>query len=76
MYREMKKNIENSAAATSRAVMFVPVSVRLEKMPKLTSGAEERSSINTKLARSASDSAPRPSVCAEPQPASLASTSV
>jgi hypothetical protein len=45
MYSEMKKNIENSAIATSRATMLTPVIVRLRKMLNGTSGALESRSI-------------------------------
>jgi hypothetical protein len=33
MYSEMKKNIENSAAAISTADTLMPVIVRIRKMP-------------------------------------------
>ena len=46
MYSEMKKNIENSDAATSTAVTLTPVIVRIRKMPgNGTSGAFVRRSI-------------------------------
>ncbi len=76
MYSEMKKNIENSDAATNSAVRLMPVIVRCRKMPgNGTSGALLRSSIATNAAISASDSAIRPSVRVEPQPSLGASTS-
>ena len=71
----MKKNIENSDAPTSSPTTFAPVSVRRRKIRNGTSGAAERSSITTKAASSAADSASKPIVWVEPQPASVASTS-
>ena len=72
----MKKNIENSAIATSSATTLVPVIVRLRKMPNGTSGAFDRCSIATNAPSSASATAASPSVWPEVQPASFASTSV
>ena len=54
--------------------MLAPVRVRMRKIENGTSGFRERSSITTKAANSASESAIRPSVLNEPQPALLAST--
>ena len=65
----MKKNIENSDAPTSSPTMFAPVSVRSRKIRKGTSGAFERSSITTNAPISAAETASRPIVWAEPQPA-------
>ena len=77
MYSETKKNIENSAIATSSPTTFVPLIVRLRKMSNGTSGAlERRVSIRMKVPIRASATAPRPSVWPDVQPASLASTSV
>ena len=76
MYSEMKKNIENSDIAISSATMLMPVIVRRRKIANGTSGAFERSSMTMNAARSASATAPSPSVWPESQPASLASTSV
>src|SRR5919109_728908 len=75
MYREMKKNIEKSDAPTRRPTTFAPVNVRRRKIRNGMSGAVDRSSIATKAASSAADSASSPIVWVEPQPASVASTS-
>jgi hypothetical protein len=74
MYRVMKKNIENSEAPIRRPTAFAPVNVRRRKMRKGTSGASERSSIATNAASSSAATPTRPRVCADPQPASAAST--
>ena len=72
----MKKNIENSAIATSSPVTLMPVIERTRKMPgNGTSGALVRSSISTKAASSTSASPTSASVSKEPQPAWLAFTS-
>src|SRR3954452_18495891 len=75
MYSEMKKNIEHSGAPIGSPLTFAPVSVREEKIRNGTSGCSERSSMATKVASRSDDSANRPIVCVEPQPALLASTS-
>ena len=62
--------------ATSSATTFVPVIVRRRKKLNGTSGAFDRVSTPTNAAKNASAIAPRPSVCPDSQPASLASTSV
>jgi hypothetical protein len=71
----MKKNIENSDAPTRSPTTLAPVRVRRRKIPNGTSGACERSSVATKAAINVAESASNPSVCVEPQPASVASTS-
>ena len=71
----MKKNIENSEAPTRRPTTLAPVRVLIRKIENGTSGFGERSSIATKEASSSSESAIRPIVWNEPQPALLASTS-
>ena len=71
----MKKNIEKSAAPTSRPTTLAPVSVRIRKMRNGTSGAFERSSIAVKIANRAAETPSSPIVWVEPQPASAASTS-
>ena len=71
----MKKNIENSEAPTRRPTTLAPVRVRMRKIENGTSGLRARSSIATNAASSTSESASRPIVWLEPQPASLASTS-
>jgi hypothetical protein len=71
----MKKNIENSEAPSSTPTTLAPVRVRSRKIVNGTSGFADRSSIATKAAISAADSASRPIVWVDPQPASLASTS-
>ena len=62
--------------AMNSAVTLMPVIVRIRKMPgNGTSGARVVRSIATNPAMRASESASRPSVCAEAQPALVASTS-
>ncbi len=51
----MKKNIENRDAPISRPTTFAPVSVRIRKIRKGTSGDFERSSIATKAPISAAN---------------------
>ena len=75
MYSEMKKNMLNSEAPTSRPTTFAPVRVRSRKIPNGTSGAPWRSSIATNAASSATASASSVTVWVEPQPADSASTS-
>src|SRR5438067_13174449 len=75
MYSEMKKNIENSDAPTSRPDTFAPVSVRERKMRKGTSGDAARDSMKAKTASNPAATASRPTVWKEPQPAFCASTS-
>ena len=75
MYSEMKKNIENSEAPSSRPATFAPVSVLSRKIRKGTSGAFERSSIATKVPIRATEPASRLTILVEPQPELLASRS-
>ena len=72
----MKKNIANNAMPRSNPTAFAPRRVRSRKMPKGISGWLARDSHATNAASVASDSAPRPSVCVEVQPADSASTRV
>ena len=70
----MKKNIENSEAPTRMPTTLAPVIVRMRKIEKGTSGARERRSIATKAISRSAAATRVPIVCAEPQPASSAST--
>ena len=54
--------------------MFAPVSVRLRKIPNGTSGADERSSVTTKIANRISEPPIRLRILVEPQPEFEAST--
>ena len=75
MYSEMKKNIENSEAPSRIPTTLAPVRVLSRKIRKGTRGAAERSSIATKAPISATASASRLTIFAEPHPALLASRS-
>ena len=75
MYSETKKNIENSAMATSSPTTLAPVSVRLRKIPNDTSGLGERSSIAMNAPIRASATRISEIVWVEPQPALTVSTS-
>src|SRR5215216_2477174 len=66
MYSDTKKNIANSAIATSRATTLAPVRVRLAKIAKGTSGARLDRSMTTKAASRTPATASSPSVRAEP----------
>ena len=70
----MKKNIEKSEAPTRIPTTLAPVIVRRRKIEKGTSGARERRSIATKAISRIAAAARTPIVCAEPQPASSASS--
>ena len=59
------------AAAQSTPTTFAVATLRSLKRLSGISGADTRDSITRKTASNASESASRPSVCVEPQPASL-----
>src|SRR3954453_11277725 len=73
MYREMKKNIENSDAPSNNPATLAPVRVRSLKIRNGTSGDFERSSMATNAAISATDRPSRLTILVEPQPELLAS---
>ncbi len=71
----MKKNIENSDMPMSSPTTLDARSVRSRKIQNGSSGWRARDSMTMKAASSAADTASRPIVCVEPQPALSASTS-
>ena len=72
----MKKNIENSDMPISSPTTFEPRSVCSRKIENGTSGCSMRALDHDERGeQERAASAPRPSVCVEPQPALLASTS-
>ncbi len=75
MYREMKKNIANSEAASSTPTTYEPVRVREEKTSNGTSGAFERRSMTMNEVSRTRLTAISAIVSVEPQPALLAFTS-
>ena len=62
--------------ATASIDRFAPVSERMRKMPRRTSGAFDRRSMNTNAVRRAADASARLMVCAESQPFSCVRTIV
>ena len=70
------KNMPNMPATTTTWTRFAPATLRERKIRSGISGFDPRAWRATKPASSTSETAPRPTVCSEPQPYSLALTIV